>query len=261
MKPLKTEDLKTEDLKIEAALSTTQTETVADTDADMAALAAEARELTDDIRVGDNLKFKKGVWSKAIGEEVIVIAKTTSFVVDVRSYKRGWIKWLDRKPAFKMIARPIDGFVSPVRSRLGDTDEKKWPRNSKGKAEDPWQENFAIVMRDLTDDRLCTWTTTSWHGSKALGALLSAYVRDQKNHPGLMPVVLLSSETKPTTDYGDVAAPVLTVVDWRLFGEGAAPAGMHVPLPSLPPVSSTQELLPPSKQKLIGEEMDDEIDF
>jgi hypothetical protein len=259
MKPLKTEDLKTEDLKTETALPTTQTETVADTD--VAALAAEARELNDDIRVGDDLKFKKGVWSKPVGGEVIVIAKTTPFVVDVRSYKRGWIKWLDRKPAFKMIARPIDGFVSPMRSRLGDNDETQWPRNSKGKTEDPWQENFAIVMRDLTDDRLCTWTTTSWHGSKALGALLSAYVRDQKSHPGLMPVVLLSSEIKPTTDHGDVAAPVLTVVDWRLFGEGAAPAGMRVPLPPLPPVSSTQELLPPSKQKLIGEEMDDEIDF
>lgn len=100
------------------------------------------------------------------------------------------------------------------------------------------------------------------YGSKALGKLLKDYVRDQKKHPDQMPVVLLSSETKPTTDYGDVEAPVLTIVDWQPFGDGAAPPGMrNLPPPALPPA---QEVLPPpNKQtaKTIGDEMDDEIPF
>jgi hypothetical protein len=229
-------------------------------DADLAALAAEARELMDDIRVGDDLRFKKGKWAKAIGDEEIEITGTITFVVDVRSYKRGWIKWVDRKPVTKILGRPVDGFASPVRSRLGDNDEKHWPRDNKGVPQDPWQENFLVVMRDLSDDRLCTFTTTSWFGSKALGALLGAYVRDQKKHPGLDPVVLLSSETKPTTNYGDVSAPVLTVVDWQPFGERASPPGTPLSQPPLPVVQ--QVLPPPSKPaKKLGDEMDDEIPF
>jgi hypothetical protein len=260
MKTSKAENLKTETEN--TALTTPQLPIAAastNDDADVAALAAEARELGDDVRVGDALKFKKGRWTKAIGKRENEITATTSFAIDVRSYKRGWIKWVDRKPVFKMIARPIDGFVSPVRDRLGDNDEKRWPRNSKGEPTDPWQENFSVVLRDLGDGRLCTWVTTSWYGSKALGALLNAYVRDQKNHPGLMPVVLLSSEVKSTMNFSDVDAPLLTVVDWQPFGEGAAPPGMRLPLPPLPPV---QELLPPSKQKKFGgNDMDDEIPF
>jgi hypothetical protein len=146
-------------------------------DADIVALAAEARELTEDIRIGDDLKFKKGKWTKIIGDEETKVGPTTTFAVDMRSYKRGWIKWLDRKPVFKAIGRPIDGFVAPPRDRLPDRDEDSWPRDARGNASDPWQENFLIVMRDLDDGRLCTWTTTSYYGSKALGALLLCATR------------------------------------------------------------------------------------
>jgi hypothetical protein len=234
--------------------------TTVDADADLAALAAEARELTDDIRVGDDLRFKRGKWTKTAGDKEIEITGTMAFVVDVRSYKRGWIKWIDRKPVAKILGRPVDGFVSPVRTRLGDHDEKRWPRDNKGQPQDPWQENFLIVMRDLSDGRLCTWTTTSWHGSKALGALLTTYVRQVKSHAGLDPVVLLASEQRPTTNYGDVAAPTLTVVDWQPFGEGASPPGMPL---SQPPLPAVQEVLPPPPKptKTIGDEMDDAIPF
>ena len=229
------------------------TETLAQLDADVAALAAEARDLTDDVRVGDDLRFKKGKWRKIVGGDETPIGTTTPFVVDVRSYKRGWIKWLDRKPVYKAIGRPIDGFVSPMRERLPDRDESQWPRDARGLPQDPWQENFLIVMRDLNDDRLCTWTTTSWYGSKALGALLNKYTREVGKHPGKMPVVVLSSETKTTQNFGDVEAPVLTVVDSQPFGDGAAPPGMKLPPPALPPVQ--QVLLP------VSEDMSDEIPF
>lgn len=183
-KHLKTQDAKTEpQLNDDPTMTTTKPETQAQadqpiaqppeqrpsaveiaaiSDEDIAALATEARDLTDDIRVGDDLRFKKGRWSKTTGDADSKVGSTTPFAVDVRSYKRGWIKWLDRKPVFKAIGRPIDGFISPVRSRLPDQDEKRWPRDGKGVPQDPWQENFQVVMRDLGDGKLCTWTTTSW---------------------------------------------------------------------------------------------------
>ena len=228
-------------------------------DADLAALATEARDLNDDTRVGDDLKFNKGKWAQIVGEEKTEISATEPFAADVRSYRRGWIKWEDRKPTLKIIGRPIDGFVSPMRKRLGDLDENRWPRNSRGEPQDPWQENFFLTMRNLTSGRICTWNTTSWYGQKAMGGLLTTFIRDCHKHPSCMPVVLLSSEEKTTTNYGDVAAPVLTIVDWQPFGEGSAPPGMPVPPPPLPPV---HELLPPSKEpKMLGEAMDDEIPY
>jgi hypothetical protein len=102
-----TKHQKTQDLKPEPETETTTTlatlpavppQLTSTEDADIAALAAEARELGDDIRIGDPLKFKKGTWSKTIGkDDIVVITATMPFVVDVRSYKRGWIKWADRK--------------------------------------------------------------------------------------------------------------------------------------------------------------------
>jgi hypothetical protein len=233
-------------------------ETLAQLDADIAALAAEARELTEDVRIGDDLKFKKGKWTKIIGDEETKIGPTTTFAVDMRSYKRGWIEWRDRKPVRKFIGRPIDGFVSPPRDRFPDRDESQWPRDARGNASDPWQENFLIVMRDLGDGRLCTWTTTSWYGQKALGTLLNVYVRDQKKHPDQMPVVLLSSETKTTMNYGDVEAPVLSVIDWQPFGPDAAPPGVRMPTPTLAPA---QEVLLPKPAESLRDAMNDEIPF
>jgi hypothetical protein len=244
--------LKTESSALPAVQPVT-TETLAQLDADVAALAAEARDLTDDVRVGDDLRFKKGKWAKTIGDEAIKIGATTPFAVDMRSYKRGWREWRDRKPVRNFIGRPIDGFVSPVRDRLPDRDESRWPTDARGVPQDPWQETFSIVMRDLSDGRLCTWTTTSWYGSKALGALLNKYTREAKQHPDQMPVVTLSSETKQTMNFGEVEAPVLKIFDWQPFGEGAAPSGMKLPPPALP---SVQQVLPP-----IGEELSDDVSF
>lgn len=240
-----------------------QTELTQTDDADIAAIAAEARDLSEDKFVGLPLKFVKSKWLKAVDNEKQEISATMPFVVDIRSYKRGWIKWQDRKPVYKLLGRPIDNFVSPVRDRLGDLDQSRWPRNNKNEPVDPWQENFSIVMRDVTTDDLVTWTTTSWFGQKALGALLTAYVRDRKQHPGLSPVVLLLSEDKSTANYGDVSAPVLKLVDWQDFGDDAAPPGSPTLAP--PPLPSVQELLPPAqpgKRQTRGiPDMNDEIPF
>jgi hypothetical protein len=227
-------------------------------DADLAALATEARDLNDDPRVGDDLRFKKGKWRKIVGEEKHEIGKTTPFGVDLLSYQRGWIRWDNKKPTCKLIGRPIDGFISPVRSRLPDQDKSRWPHDN-GQPTDPWQETLMITMRDLSDDRLCTLTITSWYGRQALGASLAVATRDCKKHPGCAPVVLLGSEEKSTVNFGEVAAPTFTIVDWRPFGDGAAPPGTPLPPPKLPPV---QVLLPPSKEtKTLGDAMDDEIPF
>jgi hypothetical protein len=229
-------------------------------EADLAALAAEARDLNDDVRVGDVLSFKKGKWSQEFGDKENEITATMPFAADARSYQRGWIEWRDGIPVRKIIGRPIDGFISPRREQLGDIDERLWPCNSKGEPKDPFQENFFLVLRNLTNGRLCTWQTNTWYGKKAMGVLLNAYVRDGRKHPGCMPVVLLSSEERKTAKFGNVSAPVLRIVDWKPFGDGAALPGTPMPQPKLSPA---QQLLLPSKAQTttIGDEMDDDVPF
>jgi hypothetical protein len=253
----------TQVLKQSTTLSAAPIELISN--ADLAALSAEANELVGDVRVGDDLRFTKGKWAKFLDDDTKQeIGKTASFCIDLRSYKRGWIEWRDQKPVRKIIGRPIDGFVSPTRYQLGNLDKSKWPRDGNGVPQDIWQENFMLVMRALDDGRLCTWKTNSWFGSKALGAFLAKALRECVQHPGCMPVVLLSSEDKPTIKFGDVAAPVLTIVDWQPFGEGAAPPGMPTRMRQ-PQLSAAQEVLPPNKQITTkigaGADLEDEIPF
>jgi hypothetical protein len=234
-------------------------------DADLVALAEAGRDLMAGDFVGIPLKFIKGSWFKLpTKDQRVRVGATDPFIADMLSYAHGWIQWIDRKPVQKHIHRPIDGFILPTRDRLPDRDKSRWPIDKDGKRSDPWQENHVVVMKDTTTDELLTWTTTSWYGRKALGRLLDVYVREVRKHPGLMPVATLSSHDEDSADYGLIPAPTLTVVDWRAFGEGAAPAGS----PGTVPLARPRPMLalPASEEHedAIGEfakPFDDEIQF
>jgi hypothetical protein len=203
-------------------------------DDDLAAIAGAARDLLTSDFVGIPLKFVKGPWYKHPEKnQRVKVGATDSFAVDVLSYACGWIGWLNRRPIHKLIGRPVDGFISPMRERLPDRDKSKWPLDKDGKRSDPWQENHQLVLKDIATGELLTWTTTSWYGRKAIGRLLDLYAREAKQHAGLMPVVTLSSHDESSIDYGLIPAPTLTVVDWKAFGDGAAPSGSRSTAPSL----------------------------
>lgn len=203
-------------------------------DDDLAAIAGAARDLLTSDFVGIPLRFIKGPWFKLPEKDKRVkVGATKYFTVDVLSYACGWIQWLNRKPVQKHIYRPIDGFILPMRERLPDRDKSKWPLDKDGKRSDPWQENHQLVMKNIATGELLTWTTTSWYGRKAIGRLLDLYAREAKQHPSMMPVVTLSSHEESSIDYGLIPAPTLTVVDWKAFGDGAAPPGSRSTAPSL----------------------------
>ena len=227
-------------------------------EADLVALAGAARSLLVGDFVGTPLRFVKGPWFKLPAKnQRVKIGATDTFAADVPSYACGWLQWLNRKPVQKYIYRPIDGFILPTRDRLPDRDKSKWPLDKDGKRSDPWQENHQIVMKDLATDELLTWTTTSWYGRKAIGRLIDLYTREAKSHAGLMPVVTLSTKDKSSPDYGLIPAPVLTVVDWKAFGAGAAPPGS----PATLPLERPRPLLAPPITPIDGETLDDDAGF
>ena len=256
---------KTTDLKTDTANAR-----LAPVDADIAALAGAARGLLVNDFVGVPLKFTKGKWTKSVAKDKgEAVGDTAPFVVDILSYACGWVKWENRKPVFKHVFRPVDGFILPPRDRLPDQDKDHWPVDASGKRADPWQENHQLVLKDVTADELVTWTTTSWYGRKAVGRLLDAYTREAKRHPGMMPVVLLSSRDEHSADYGFIPTPVLTLVEWRAFGDGAAPPGspaMSSTVPALeaqptPSLLATEKPSRSSASVRTRSDMDDEIPF
>jgi hypothetical protein len=234
-------------------------------DADLAALVDAAYELAPSDIVGLPLKYTKGKWTiRESKDNESVVGATDMFVVDVLSYSEGWVRWENKKRTHKIIARRIDGFISPPRHVLPEVDETEWPYDAKG-PKDPWSEIQAIVMRDLTGERLVTWTSDSYGGRIALGALLKTFTEECRAHPGCYPVVLLESYDRQTAEFGKVATPRLKIVDWKPFGEGAAPAGdpnraaaVRKQLESLKTLALPK---PDAKTRRAGDDMDDEIPF
>jgi hypothetical protein len=240
-----------------------QVQPAAQVDADLAVLAATGDQLAGDF-VGTPLRYEKGKWFKQLAKDKRTeIAPGAEFSVDVLSYAHGYIKWEKRKRVFKALGRPIDGFRLPARNQLPDQDEDRWPVNSKGQQEDPWVQTHQVTMRDCSDDTLVTWVTTSWGGRQALGALLKTYAREAKKHSNLMPVVQIASREEQNPDFGPILKPVLQIIDWRAFGEDAAPAGdPTAPLPTLP--TQTSVVVPMqrnAKPVSLGDDMDDDIPF
>jgi hypothetical protein len=201
---------------------------------DLALLSEAAHDLTAGEMVGVPLKFKQGVWSKKNTDDFVKVTATQRFIVDIRSYQHGWIRWQDKRPTHRWMGRKVDGWPLPVRSRLPEP-ELEGP-------DDPWKETHRIVMRDLggddapkpTHDGLCTYTTSTVGGKKALGRLIDDYVKLVKEFPGMMPVVYLGSFERPNAYGGTNANPLFTIVEWKEFGHGGSPPGRRIAAPPLP---------------------------
>lgn len=119
-----------------------------------------------------------------------------------------------------------------------------------------------------------TWSPTGYYAVKSLRKLVGKdFVGAARKHPGQMPVVMLGSRDEHSPTYGKIAAPLLTIVDWQPFGEGASLRGSGDAVPQ----SATMLMLgkPPSDsgdREVIDAEvvepktpprrdMDDEIPF
>ena len=164
------------------------------------------------------------------------------------------MKWAENRPVRRLVFRPVDGWASPVRDRLPELDDSRWPTDMEGRPKDPWQEVYQIVLKNTQpagdDDGLLTWVVSGYYQGKAIKKFIQLAIRETRKKPsGLMPVVLLGSVDQRSS-YGDVATPMLAVVDWQPFGADASPAGD----PSLVPefvaavaaLSDRPELIPPA---------------
>jgi hypothetical protein len=209
--------------KIKNPEDQTPVETPVISDEDLAALGAAGQEMTAGEFVGTRMNYAKGKWSKVVIQDdkktAVPLPATASYIVDPLSVAYAWKKWIDKKLLGQVgPGRPVDGFILPPREQLGDLDKI-------GKQDDPWQHSIQLTMKDADNGELYTWVSSSWGGRREVGKFLKTFNRDARKHPGQYPKVILGTRGEPNPDYGTIDKPVLKVVDWAVFGEGAAPPG------------------------------------
>ncbi|OLB69675.1 MAG: hypothetical protein AUI16_27815 [Alphaproteobacteria bacterium 13_2_20CM_2_64_7] len=158
------------------------------------------------------LKFTKGDWT--LGEEAKRVPEGATFVANLEEYYRGWVRWSDGKPTDHLIGRVIDRHRVPAREELGDLDESKWETEPNGARRDPWARTSYLALRDLSNDEIVCFTSSSDGGRRAVAKLADRYDKLRHRHKAKMPVVTLQSESYQHNLYGKIFKPVFHIVDW-----------------------------------------------
>jgi hypothetical protein len=169
---------------------------------------------------GSFLKFAKGDW--LLGEEGKKVPKEARFVANLHEYYRGWVRWWDGKPTEHLIGRVVDRFRVVPREELGDLDENTWETETNGARRDPWARTCYLAMRDLSNDEIVCFTSSSDGGRKAVARLAERYDRLRRRHKAKFPAVYLDSESYQHSMYGKILKPVFRIVDWTYWDDEAA---------------------------------------
>jgi hypothetical protein len=136
-----------------------------------------------------------------------VISESEDFTALCDETLISWVKFNDDNPPTRVGGLLFRGFVLPHRTDLGDPDEADWPIGLSGRPEDPWKHEMLLVLRRPKSLELCTFSTMSKTGRRAVGTLLRHYQRLRADHPGAYPVIRLKSGGYTDKRYGFVPTP------------------------------------------------------
>jgi hypothetical protein len=176
-------------------------------------------QMTDGI-AGDLVTFKKGDFVR--GPDKTPVPKGTRFRPNPWEFWWGWQNFEGGRVAGLKLCRVTEG-QPPSRNELGDLDETLWEADR-----DPWQMNSRFVAQDM-QGQLVTFSTQSSGGQRACKDLLKAYFAD-RDHPDEWPVVEIGTGYFTSNEYGQIAKPVFTIVDW--VEPWAPPSGNLLTLPA-----------------------------
>ena len=132
------------------------------------------------------------------------------------------MRWWDGNPTAHLIGRVVDRHRVPAREELGDQDESKWPIEPNGLRRDPWAKTVYLAMRDVSNDEVVCFTSSSDGGRKAVAKLADRYDRLRHRFKAKMPVVTLESESYQHKIYGKILKPKFRIVDWTYWDDETA---------------------------------------
>jgi hypothetical protein len=171
------------------------------------ALAAAAREEGGGILGGKLLKFAKGKYF--VGDDEIKIGR--EFVAYPQKWVRGWTKFWDGKLAEQRVGPVADGFITPKRDELGDTDEALWEKDGAGNPKDPWQKQSYLPLEDCETGEIFVFVSGSHGGRGAIRDLVTTAVKNISNGD---PRIALGVASYKHKTFGRVEAPHFPIKDW-----------------------------------------------
>jgi hypothetical protein len=164
--------------------------------------------------VGRMVKFTKN-GEFVTSDDDTVIGEDADFTAILDQTLVGWIKFNgEGNPPDRVMGLLYDGFVTPARDTLGDSDAASWELGLDGRPQDPWQHHVYLVLQNTETQELFTYVTSSITGRRAVGNLLRHYDRMGRTNSGAYPVVKLKVGGFQHRDdrVGWVKTPVLAIV-------------------------------------------------
>ena len=182
-------------------------EALSNIDAYLASTAAES---------GKFLKFAKGEWLAGVDEEEIEAG--TEMVVNLVGVTCGHIKWQDGAVVDESMTPIVEGLFTQ-RESLGDLDRDLWETDDDGQPKDPWTRTTKMPLKDPASGGELIYTTSSRGGIGAIGRLVSAIRRGQRQGMAGLPVIRLDVGSYKHRQYGKVFVPSFPVISFRSEAE------------------------------------------
>jgi hypothetical protein len=166
--------------------------------------------------VGELLKFVRGKYKAGKDGKIVPIG--TQLVVALDTLERGWQRWDNGEITDSRAGLVWQGYQSPTRAELGDTDKSLWPIDpTSGHKRDPWQKSARVVMYGKKGDTssLYTFISSSYGGIGALGKFAENAGKQIRMHPNCYPVATLKADSYYHSKLkADVDIPIFELVAW-----------------------------------------------
>ena len=136
---------------------------------------------------------------------------------------------VDRTAQFRHFEKFDDGRVRPLfipknprktfdeqRPELGDSDRSKWPPGYKGQGlQDPWTPIWVLQLLDLETGQYYSLQLDTFHSRRSAEELLAHAVRVQRQHPGMVPLIMLGWQACKIFGNDNDRPQFLTGIRWQ----------------------------------------------
>jgi hypothetical protein len=100
------------------------------------------------LQFGNLIKHngRTGGWSIGKGNDPVELG--ARYVVVYEAALVGFTKWIDGRPDHALVALSSGPDLRALRETLGDLDQSRWARSTKGKPQDPWKDSVVMPFVD-----------------------------------------------------------------------------------------------------------------
>ncbi len=164
------------------------------------------------------IKFAKGEWLTGVDEEEVEAG--TEMVPNIAGITCGHVKWEDKVPVDESMTPIVEGMFTP-RESLGDLDRDLWETDDDGDPKDPWTRTTKVPLKNPATGEEFIYSTSSKGGIGAVGRMVSAVRRGQRQGNTGLPVIRLDVDSYKhrRKEFGKVFVPSLPVIGFKSEAE------------------------------------------